>query len=459
MPLGSSRIPPHSQLIAPIVEINNEINGKLIEKNPFLWLTSYIFNQENMQLDSHCYYKMYRTFFLFKSALLRNLIEEKYKMSLEVYIMTACYLFATFSRHYCLSEKSLYKQYKDSKDQSTFLSTHHLKKILSKVSISFADIRNLLTKEYKVPDNPNLVFNFYNNSLHIVHPIYTVGQNYYCVVPTYIFNSLLDGIYSDLELYKEEKEEPRKEYAANVESYVNGLFDYYLRSKGINYVSEIVYDNSQKTSDFIIWAEQDVLFLDCKTKHLQIASKGTVELDNDIIDSLVLHEKMSNREIETYKRSVKSQLTKDLIDLGIDLGKVFVCYDKCLDLSLPELTFPKDARCTVGLVTIDNCFAGTPDYKDTILKIAQWYRNLKNQADKKIEEESVIFLSLKDIEEYSPIIGRLGLSFFLNQIRTGNWPKLQEVHEPNKYLVEKFEKEVWNDIFQEIENVALRKMV
>lgn len=442
------------KLVNPIVDVCNEINETLIERNPFLWLNSYIFNQENMQLDSHVYYKMYRIFFLFKSTQLRSLIEHRYGMTLEVYIMSACYLYATFCQHYYLEEDILFKQHKPNLDPAAFLSIDHLKRILEKVSISFVEIRKSL-KQYRIPENPNLVFNYYNNALHIIHPIYTINQKYYCVVPVYIFNSLFDGIYSELELHKQENEGPRQEYSNNVELYVDGIIDYYLRPNGISYVREIKYGNSQKTIDFIVWTDQDVLFLDCKTKHLQIVSKGSVEVDNGVIDSLIAKTKMTNKEIESFKKNISSQLTKDLVDLGIDLGKVLVCYDRCLNMSLSGLSFPKDARLTVGLITIENCYAGSPDYKEIILKVAQWYRNLKTNSINLIDENSVIFLSLRDIEEYSPIIGKIGLTRFLDNLRIGNWSKLLDYHEPNKYLIDKFDNEIWNDIFQEVKNDAL----
>ena len=70
-------------ICSPINDLQNKVNKERIEKEPFIWLNSYIFNQDNMQLRINPLIIFYRYYYLYNTPNIRELAEEIFKFPLE----------------------------------------------------------------------------------------------------------------------------------------------------------------------------------------------------------------------------------------------------------------------------------------------------------------------------------------------------------------------------------------
>ena len=189
--------------------------------------------------------------------------------------------------------------------------------------------------------------------------------------------------------------------------------------------------------------------MDCKTKRISVKGKQAVIIDDNEIDRVVIDKPFSSaRKKKEIDEAIPEGLTKDLIALGIGVGKVLVSYDDYKAGNIAEFPFMEGKKFHAAIVTLEENYSNTLGYKERIIKVARSYREFKNGNTEPIDEYNVNMLSVKNIEECACVIAKEGLGFYLEHHMDS---KLMA----QKYVKDKFLVSICND---ELINPFLKEM-
>lgn len=218
-------------------------------------------------------------------------------------------------------------------------------------------------------------------------------------------------------------------------------------------LSVITYDvgkrKTQRTSDWILWDETDICFMDCKTKRISVKGKQAVTVDDETIERVVRDKPFSStRKKKEIDEAIVEGLTKDLIALGIGVGKVFVSYDDYKAGNITDFPYMEGKSFHAVIVTLEESLSNTPGYKDRIIKVAQSYRDAKSEHSELIDEKSVKILSVKNLEESACVIAKDGIGYYLEN-HMNNELMAQE-YVKDKFLVDKCNEELINPFLEEL---------
>lgn len=394
------------KIFKPVAELNDEVHKMQSEKEPLVWFVSYMFNQTNMNLPGNALVSIYRYFYLYDSVSIRNVVQKELGFSLDDYFRAALYIYCCFSNgHIHYKKKDLLKtQFR----KDGYIPA--IQRVLDDISLELADLRRLC-KDYCSYESDK-IFNYYNDAPHVRYPLIRCYDGYCCVVPDYIMAALLDGLYYMLEIPNHP--DISQEFATNFEKYVGMLLGTALDNSEISFCKEITYkagkQGSQKTSDWIIWDSNSICFLDCKLKRISIAGKRAVEVDDSLINGIIDSQPFSTKNKHDKIESIEEGLTKDLILLGIDLGKIYACYEDYKQGIIPGLEYDADKKRYACLVTLEDGYINTPEYKKRIIQIAQSYRDYKTGRHDIISEKEVLLLSINELERSLEMMSEMGVS-------------------------------------------------
>lgn len=430
-------------IFKPVAELNDEVHKMQSEKEPLVWIVSYMFNQTNMNLPGNALASIYRYLYLYDSESIKEAVQKELGFSLDYYFRAALYIYCCFSNgHIHYKEKDLLKTQFRKDDYIPAI-----QRVLDDISLGLADLRRLC-KDYCSYESDK-IFNYYNDAPHVRYPLIRCYDGYCCVVPDYIMAALLDGLYYMLKIPNHP--DIRQEFANNFENYVGMLLETALGDSGISFCREITYkagkQGSQKTSDWILWDSNSICFLDCKLKRISIAGKRAVEVDDTLIKQIIDSQPFSSKNKHDIIEPLEEGLTKDLILLGIDLGKIYACYGDYKQGIIPGLDYDANKKHYACLVTLEDGYINTPEYKKRIIQIAQSYRDFKTGRHDLINEKEVLLLSVNQLERSMEMMADIGVSKCLD-----NSPilDLQGHRKIMDSLMERFTERIYNPFMADI---------
>lgn len=426
------------KIIAPIQTLVDEINSNRMEKHPTIWVSSYFFNQLNMQPEGNEKVMFYRYFSMYDDPEVLPKIENKLGVPLLNYFRMTFLLYVGYHNRFTYTRNQLFQHLPQNvKDRDA------LCYILSQITKSLKELRGLCKDGTRYDEDR--IIGYYADSPHIKFPLIENESNLYCVVPAYILYAAFDHLY---QILNKESQDTRTAFATNFEKYIGRIFESYfsVNEKRINYRSEISYDNGKKTSDWIIWDETNICFIDCKIKRITISGQNAISIDNEIIDTILREKPFKSS--DKYIDNLPEGLTKDIALFGKGLGKIFVCYDNYKNNKIEEIPYMPDKEFHAMILTLEQNINNADEIKKTIIKIAQCYRNEKSKNEDTILDSEVIFLSSRYFERQIPLIAKKGLSEYMNIIKQGD---LYCCGEANEFLDNQFKKVILDDLLKDID--------
>lgn len=389
------------QFMRKLDEVYNKVNKELFE-DITVGLKSYVFSQYNKQNDCHIHEMIYKCYYLYSGPLLSQYIQNTIGVTIEQYITIVISMNWVFSHQYsCKIDEFSRRMVGNGKE----FTEKEFDKVLSLFLTTLHDIRDRLNIDFS-----NTLFLSYNNSLHVCKPIIKEGDSYYCPIPIYILKSGFDGLQYTLNLKTEENKSLNKEVSKRFEDYVGDQLDYYAsKDEKFEYVKEVVYNKTQnKSSDWIVYDEKCVLFIDCKLKKLTIDAIAQTTLNKQIFYDNLAGCPFSKREdVKKLKEKQDSALAKDLIELGVDLGKILCCYVDWVNGKILE--FPKyseEYNIMAIVLTLEETFV-INELKGLIDEVARRYVKAKKGFIPKNIKTSIISSSTFDAS--IPIIAECGI--------------------------------------------------
>lgn len=442
-------INPRHEICNKIEELYQEISHNQINQEVLIWLNSYIFNQSKILAKDNELRVLYRYYCLYKTPKVRAFAEQKMGLPLDVYFKMAFFVYVLFTGkdRFFVREDYFLPKHK-SMDK---VSKAALDYVLSQASKPLLELKNLC-KEYCSYDEEK-IFGYFNDAPHVRYPLIKDKGGYFCTIPNYIPSALLDGLYYILDIPNSGNPDVNKELSENIENYLGLIFGHFLKRSKVKYQQEITYDagkrKAQRTSDWILWDKTDICFMDCKTKRISVKGKQSVIIDDNEIDRVVTDKPFSSaRKKKEIDEAIPEGLTKDLIALGIGVGKVLVSYDDYKAGNIAEFPFMEGKKFHAAIVTLEENYSNTPGYKERIIKVARSYREFKNGNTEPIDEHNVNMLSVKNIEECACVIAKEGLGFYLEHHMDSKL--MAQKYVKDKFLVDKCNDELINPFLKEM---------
>lgn len=440
---------PRHAICNKIEELHVEVSHKKINEEVLVWLNSYIFNQFKILAKDNELRALYRYYYLYKTSKIKTYAEDKMKMPLDAYFKMSFFVYAIFAgngRFHVKEEYFIPK--KNSFDDVTKMALEY---VLTQISKSLPELKRLC-KEYCSYDEDKL-FGFFSDAPHVKYPLIKDRGGYFCTIPNYITIALLDGLYYRLDIPNSGNPDVNKEFSENMENYLGLIFEHFLNGSKVKFRQEITYDvgkkKTQRTSDWILWDDANICFMDCKTKRISVKAKQTVAVDDEDIERVVRNKPFSStRKKKEIDEAIVEGLTKDLITLGIGVGKVFVSYDDYKAGNITDFPYMEGKNFHAVIVTLEESLSNTPGYKDRIIKVAQSYRDAKSEHSELIDEKSVKILSVKNLEECTCVIAKDGIGYYLKH-HMNNELMAQE-YVKDKFLVDKCNEELINPFLEEL---------
>lgn len=393
-----------------------------------VWLKTYMLSQYKMQNFSFFADRLYKYYFLFSGPKLSEIILGKLNISIDKYIQVVALYYFQFSKNYKYNIENLQRSIAD----EVRFSRSEADIVLSLLCI---DIRTL--KQSIKIDFSNKLFLCQNNAEHIKHPILIDFPNAYCATPIYILNKGMEGLQYVIDLKDKKNQGANDELAKRFEVYVGNQLNYYGNRGTYKYIKELEYNKKQnKTSDWIVYDDKSIVFLDCKLKKLTIDSILETEMNRATFDTVLESHAFKNREsIKDLIRSLDSPLLKDIVEIGVDLGKILCCYCDWKDNKISGLPpYNKDLVFNAIILTLEETFCGSSILKEFIDKIA--YRYVEEKKGIQLNKVRTSIISSATFDKSIPLIAKQGLN---KHIIEDNFEYHGNIHEHNEYLSQCFD--------------------
>lgn len=277
--------------------------------------------------------------------------------------------------------------------------------VLSRLIITIKDIKASIKVDFS-----NRLFLLHNDAVHVTKPIIRDGNIIYCPIPTYILNSGIDGLQYILNLKSPENKPLNDEVAKRFEEYIGIQLEYYANKNiPFHYIKELEYNKNQnKTSDWMIYDDACVVFVDCKLKKLTIDGISATTLDKELFMKNLSSCSFNNRKsIEELKDLQASALAKDLVELGIDQGKILCCYVDWKNGKIPKMpNYSEKYHFKSIVLTLEETLC-IFELKELIDEIA--YRYVEKKKGVSLRNMSTSIISSATFDKSIPIISKQGI--------------------------------------------------
>lgn len=334
----ASNIPKQQDLIFnDVLRRCNKLSGKVYSKKIDSMIWRWLHALALTQLKSHYngyINATYRYFLIFSDPQLKLHIEQCIGISYVDYLRCALWLHAVFSRELKVPKSYFFAK----KNDRTVFSEANMSKALSLLSLPLKEIKEGLRSSLTYDDD---MFIFHGKP-HLEYPIIDDDEYLYCMFPEHLHAQLLSGIYYIAKIY-DPKNNLSNPFGRSFENYVGTILNKTNESNKLDVLEEIKFNykgNQLKTSDWIVSSDEEIVFIECKTKRLRMPSK-TLEAYSDTLDE----------DIDFIAKAL------------IQLYKIVHHYKSG---NIPKLLFDPNKEISVLVVTLEEWFIGVPDIKEKL---------------------------------------------------------------------------------------------
>lgn len=415
-------------LLKKLDEVYNKANNEQYY-DIFVWLKSYVFSQFKMQDDDFLYERLYKYWYIYSGEKLSKHVQEVIKVPIDRYIKIVALLYFVFSQKFDYEYEVFIK---NMAGDGTKFSDKEINLVLSWLIIPIKDVKESIKVDFS-----NKLFLLHNDAIHVKKPIIRDWNTIYCPIPTYILNSGIDGLQYILNLKSPENKPLNDEVATRFEEYIGSQLEYYANKNiPFHFIKELEYNKNQnKTSDWIIYDDACVVFVDCKLKKLTIDGISATTLDKELFMKNLSSCSFKNRKsIEQLKDLQTSALAKDLVELGIDQGKILSCYVDWKNGKIPNLpNYSEKYHFMAIVLTLEETFCSF-DLKELIDEVA--YRYVEKKKGVNLKNMITSIISSATFNKSIPIISKQGI---YRHVFEDNFDYKDDSNEINDFLRKRFD--------------------
>ncbi len=359
-------------LVKFLENFSRKVDVESMNMGAFLWLKSYVFNQEK-QFQRNPIEQVFRYYSIFSFPGVIERIEEKIRMPFKTFIYCAFWIYTQFKEGFYVKVNRL--THLGIEYEKTPFSEENLLTTLDTLSIDFALLKKITKDEmdysrefiFNNPDYP-----------HIKYPLFNYDNICFCVNPRYLIDKFTENVYNLAEIFKGDN----IAYGQSFENYVGKILIETIKYHSIENVSVIpeqIYNKGQnRTSDWIVQDEENIVLIECKAKKFTTLSKVETDINKSFIDDIVENQLFSKESKRKYIDSCENALTKDIIIIGMGIGKMYKVCNDYLNNEIDTLPFNSPQIIRPILVTLEEWFTGIPDVREAITIVAKGYLRYKS---------------------------------------------------------------------------------
>ena len=211
----------------------------------------------------------------------------------------------------------------------------NIQKFLSCFSSTINDLKTRLKQEQEM--NSKFAYSFSSlRAYPIIKMQYRGNDCLVCPLPTLLFWRITNGVYYAICGEKGFD----NHFGLSFQNYVGEVIRKSITGNKIKFLQEQQYfvgKNRKDATDWIIYDDNSILFIECKTKRLKLSAKFELDDNNYINEEL---EKMADFILQTYKAikdykdnkypSLKSDRNKKIYPMILTLEPWYLCGDRLL---------------------------------------------------------------------------------------------------------------------------------
>jgi hypothetical protein len=371
------------EILNDIVDLDNLNATQNMAFNVWRFLHTLMLNQ--LKASHQDFFSgLYKYYFIFSTPKIAAHVESKIGISYKDFFMCAFWYYAKFKQNYIQKRANFIGLYKN-----TIFSAVNMDRTLALLAKPLDELRAILKSEVKYDHNLFIL----HGQVHLTHPIFTKGDDLYCIYPDQLLHQFTAGMYYITQIY-----EPAyglaDTFGKAFENYVGLILGKINHKSSFNVQEEIVYkigNKNLKTSDWIISSAKELVFIECKTKRLRLTSKRiesiemTLEEDRNFIASAVLQ-----------------------------MYKVYDHYSKNL---ITGLAFESNLKFTPIVVTLEEWYAGGPEMNDRIEQEVKRLLLKNGLSDSLVEEHEFKVYSISSFEYDVQLMFNMGFHHFFDKRR------------------------------------------
>ena len=385
-----SRYIDRNKLITAIDVIERQINEFGIDKDIWLWLHAFGLNQSK-QYSGNIFSNVYRYYRIFNNDVdLRNRIESKLGISYHDYIACSIWIYSVFGSKngFCVPKSYLFSMGEKYKD--TPFTIKNMNIVLSLITMSLTFIRDAI-KDY-ISYDENMFWLF--NSPHIHFPLIEYETNIYCVSPQYLLHQITSGIYYIADIPNANLV---NQFGKSFENYVGYIISENNETNRYCISPEVSYENSKKTSDWIIQDDCEIVFVECKTKRLKDHSKYQLSIDSE-----------------------NNPLLSDITILASGVTQLYKVYNDYRNSKVDKMPYDSSKRFVPILVTLEYMLPSLPTINNRITDIVRDDLKKNGIDPSLLDAYPYHIISMSDFEYYIQIMMHEGFDlYFQNKTREG----------------------------------------
>ena len=359
----------------------NKVNALWIEqKGPWSYLQKGGLNQLKSGTDDY-FSHIYRYYYIFSKEPINAHIESKIGMAYKDFLICAMWLHSIFTTKGYFIPKSYFLQ---NKFNGTVFSIENVTRVLDILSIPYEKMKSTLKIELKYDINTFITHDY----IHLKKPIFEKQDILYCLFGGNLLDQFTSGVYYLAEIY-DNKYDLGNAFGGAFEDYVGLILDKNKNSDKFRIVKEIVYNNTEgehKTSDWIIETENAIIFIECKTTRLLIESK----------------------KVEDIHKSDKDKIAKAVV-------QIYKCYSEYINNVIPNLKYDPNKTLIPIVLTLEEWYGGTPDFKDEIISIVKSKLKEKNFDYNLVDIYKYSHMSISNFETDIQIMANIGFKDFFER--------------------------------------------
>jgi hypothetical protein len=262
--------------------------------------------------------------------------------------------------------------------------------VLSLITMSLTFIRDAI-KDY-ISYDENMFWLF--NSPHIHFPLIEYETNIYCVSPQYLLHQITSGIYYIADIPNANLV---NQFGKSFENYVGYIISENNETNRYCISPEVSYENSKKTSDWIIQDDCEIVFVECKTKRLKDHSKYQLSIDSE-----------------------NNPLLSDITILASGVTQLYKVYNDYRNSKVDKMPYDSSKRFVPILVTLEYMLPSLPTINNRITDIVRDDLKKNGIDPSLLDAYPYHIISMSDFEYYIQIMMHEGFDlYFQNKTREG----------------------------------------
>ncbi|MDP5202383.1 hypothetical protein [Flavobacterium sp. DG2-3] len=320
---------------------------------------------------------IFRYFKIYSDIKVKKLVEEKFDLTVFQIFLIGFALFVVTGKNF--RTKYPYLSHVD------VISTEMIQKFFNHFSMSYEEAQKQLLENQKI--NENLLYTY--NPLR-AKPILIFEETFLCPIPLLIFWQFTSGLYYSIVNEKNFQ----NAFGNAFEKYIGEVLSKAVTRTDIYILPEAQYGKGKKTTDWILADNNTIVFFECKSKRMTMASKTEADIQVSLVNDI-----------------------RHMAKFVVQVYKTYIDFKNGL---YPHISYEATQRFIPIVLTLENWFINiNPRIMQMLNNFVLEIFDLENIDKTLLDKFPYQIISTDDFENHIQLINHFGLTYYFDK-RTKN---------------------------------------